>query len=64
MPFDVYNNKTITYALFQTMAQYYISLGYLGIVYGGTVYPVRKNLVLFNKQMAHPTGTIEDYEIS
>lgn len=63
-PLDVYDNKTITYAPFQTMAQYYISLGYSGIVYGSTVYPLGKNIVLFNKQMAHPTGTIEDYEIS
>ena len=63
LPLDVYDNKTITYAPFQTMAQYYISLGCSGIVYGSTVCPVGKNIVLFSKQMAYPIGTIEDYEI-
>ena len=62
-PLDVSNNKAITYAPFQTMAQYYISLGFSGIVYGSTVCPVGKNIVLFDKSMASPTGTIEDYEI-
>lgn len=57
------DNKAITYAPFQTMAQYYISLGYSGIVYGSTVCPVGKNIVLFDKQMACPVGIIEDYEI-
>lgn len=62
-PLDVRDNKTITYAPFQTMAQYYISLGYHGIIYGSTVYPKGKNIVLFDKQMAHPIGLIEDYKI-
>lgn len=64
VPLDVSDNKAITYAPFQTMAQYYISLGFNGIVYGSTVCPVGKNIVLFDKQMAHPIGTIEDYRIS
>lgn len=63
IPLDVTDNKAIAYAPFQTMAQYYISLGYSGIVYGSTVCPVGKNIVLFNNQMAHPIGDIEDYEI-
>ena len=46
------------------MAQYYISLGYSGIVYGSTVCPAGKNIVLFDKYMACPVGTIEDYKIS
>ena len=46
------------YAPFQTMAQYYISLGYSGIVYGSTVCSVGKNIVLFDKQMAYPSGEI------
>lgn len=64
VPLHVADNKAITYAPFQTMAQYYISLGFSGIVYGSTVCPVGKNIVLFDKHMACPIGTIEDYEIS
>lgn len=39
---DATDNKAIAYAPFQTIAQYYISLGYSGIVYGSTVCPVGK----------------------
>lgn len=63
-PLNVCDNKVIAYAPFQTMAQYYISLGYSGIVYGSTVCPVGKNIVLFDKHMACPVGAIEDYKIS
>lgn len=63
VPLDVEDNKSITYAPFQTMAQYYISLGYSGIVYGSTVYPEGTNIVLFDKTMAYPIGQIEDCEI-
>ena len=63
-PLNVCDNKTIAYAPFQTMAQYYISLGYSGIVYSSTVCPVGKNIVMFDKHMAYPVGTIEDYTIS
>lgn len=63
-PLNVCYKKSIAYAPFQTMAQYYISLGYSGIVYGSTVCPVGKNIVLFDKHMACPVGTIEDYKIS
>ena len=64
VPLHASDNKAITYAPFQTMAQYYISLGYSGIVYGSTICPSGKNIVLFDKHMAYPIGTIEDYEIS
>ena len=47
IPLDVTDNKAIAYAPFQTMAQYYISLGYSGIIYGSTVCSVGKNIVLF-----------------
>lgn len=63
-PLNVCDNKAIAYAPFQTIAQYYISLGYVGIVYGSTVCPMGKNIVLFDKNMACPVGTIEDYKIS
>lgn len=49
------------YAPFQTMAQYYISLGYAGIIYGSTVSSVGKNIVLFDKNIANPVGTVENY---
>lgn len=63
VPLDVSDNKAIAYTPFQTIAQYYISLGYSGIVYSSTVCPVGKNVVLFDKQMACPIGIIEDYLI-
>lgn len=63
VPLDATNNRAIAYAPFQTIAQYYISLGYSGIVYGSTVCPVGKNIVLFDKRMACPIGAIEDYQI-
>lgn len=55
------DDKSIMYAPFQTMAQYYISLGYAGIVYGSTVSSVGRNIVLFDKNIAHPDGVIEEY---
>ena len=57
-------DKGIMYALFQTMTQYYISLGYSGIIYGSTVSEVGRNIVLFDKKIAEPCGTIERYKIS
>ena len=41
-PLDEKDNKSLMYAPFQTMAQYYISLGYAGIIYGSTVCARRK----------------------
>ena len=64
VPLETSDDKTIAYAPFQTMAQYYISLGYSGIVYGSTVCSKGKNIVLFDKHMASPVGKIEDYVIS
>jgi len=54
------DDKDIEYAPFQTMAQYFISKGYSGIIYKSTVCDGGKNLVLFDKQMAYPTGDIID----
>ena len=62
-PLDEKDNKSLMYAPFQTMAQYYISLGYAGIIYGSTVSKTGKNIVLFDKTTAHPVGAIEDYRI-
>lgn len=51
-------DKSIEYAPFQSLAQYFISLGYSGIMYGSTVFPQGKNLVLFDKKMAAPVGDV------
>lgn len=59
VPLNGPENKKIEYAPFQTMAQYYISLGYAGIIYGSTVFPNGRNLVLFDKKIALPCGNIE-----
>jgi RES domain-containing protein len=63
-PLDENDDNSLIYSPFQTMAQYYISLGYAGIIYGSTVSTTGKNIVLFDKTRAHPTGTIEDYRIT
>lgn len=60
VPVEVTEDKAITYAPFQAVAQYYISLGYSGLLFGSTVCPGGKNLVLFDKVMASPTGDITD----
>lgn len=63
-PIDDSADKGIMYAPFQTMAQYYRSLGYSGIIYGSTVSEVGRNIVLFDKIIAKPCGSIEKYTIS
>ena len=60
-PLNDTDDKALMYAPFQTMAQYYISLGYAGIIYGSTVSSVGKNIVLFDKNIANPVGTVENY---
>ena len=62
-PLSDTDDKTLMYAPFQTMAQYYISLGYSGIIYGSTVSNVGRNIVLFDKNVAYPIGTIKDYTL-
>lgn len=59
-PLENSDNKSNMYAPFQTMAKYYISLGYSGIIFGSTVNKSGKNMVLFDKNMANPTGEILD----
>lgn len=56
-------NKQLIYAPFHCMAQYFITKGYDGIIYSSTVFPQAKNIVLFNKIYARPTGVIRDYII-
>lgn len=58
-PIDT-DDKDLEYAPFQTLAQYFLSLGFCGIIYKSTVCKGGKNLVLFDKNLAHPIGTIID----
>lgn len=51
------------YAPFQCLAQYFKSLGYVGILYSSTVYPKAKNIVLFDKTIGIPTGDIKDFVV-
>ena len=53
-------DKNYMYAPFQSMAKYFESLGYVGIVFSSTVYPITKNIVLFNKNMAYANGDIKE----
>lgn len=57
------NDKKLEYTPFQAMAKYFMSLDYDGIIYGSTVCPDGKNIVLFNKNMAHPVGAITDIRV-
>ena len=52
------DDKNLEYAPFQTLAQYFILKGYSGIIYKSTVCEGGKNIVLFDKNMAHPKGNI------
>lgn len=54
------DDKELTFAPFQCLAQYFISQGFCGIIYKSTVCCGMKNIVLFDKLYAKPTGTIKD----
>jgi hypothetical protein len=56
-------NKTLMYAPFQCVAQYFLSKDYCGIVYSSTVFPSGKNVVLFDKLIAYPCGKIRTMKI-
>lgn len=59
IPIDT-DDKDLIYAPFQTLAQYFLSMGFCGIIFKSTVCKDGKNLVLFDKNLAYPTGTIID----
>ena len=63
VPLEKCDKKSHIYAPFQTMAQYYRSLGYSGIIYSSTVCSSGKNIVLFDKNIAYPIDIIEEYDI-
>lgn len=52
-------NKSLEYAPFQCMANYFKSIGFDGIIYKSTVYDRAKNIVLFDKYMAKPVSKRE-----
>lgn len=54
------NDKDREYAPFHTMAKYFISLGYDGIIYKSTVSDVGKNIVMFNKESFLPEKILVD----
>ena len=56
-------DKEFMYSPFQCMAQYFLSLGYAGIVYSSTVFPEGKNVVLFDKNAATPIGKIKKINV-
>jgi len=52
-------DKSITYAPFHCLANYFNVKGYDGIIYKSTVYEDGKNIVLFDKNYAAPVGEIK-----
>lgn len=62
VPIDT-TNKKLEYAPFQTLAMYFMEKGYNGIIYASTVFPKGKNIVLFDKNCANPSGKVLDYII-
>lgn len=58
LPLDESDDKSIIYAPFQCLAQYFIQKGYAGIIYKSTVSEKGKNIVLFDKTYAVPVGNI------
>ena len=57
-------DKKYMYAPFHCLACYFKNCGYKGIIYSSTVYENGKNIVLFDKEYATPTGVIEDYIVN
>lgn len=64
VPLSDIDDKTIMYAPFQCVAQYFLNKGYMGIKYKSTVYESGQNIVLFNKSIVKPTGDIKEIYIS
>lgn len=56
-------DKELMYSPFQCMAQYFLSLGYAGIIYSSTVFSEGKNVVLFDKDAATPMGKIKKINV-
>lgn len=57
------DDKSLMYAPFQCMAQYFLDKGYVGIKYESTVCTGAQDIVLFDKTLATPVGTIQDFII-
>lgn len=56
-------DKNLMYVPFRCMAQYFLNKGYVGIKYKSTVCTGAKDIVLFDKTMVTPVGTIQDFII-
>lgn len=56
-------DKSEKYAPFHCLAQYFISIGYSGIIFSSTVCRSGKNLVLFDKEYANPVGEISKFQV-
>ena len=64
MPLDS-DDKSIAYAPFHCIANYFHSSGYSGIIYQSTVYDKVKSLVLFDKNLAVPVeSSIVTYSLT
>ncbi|MFR0998895.1 MAG: RES family NAD+ phosphorylase [Ruminococcus sp.] len=64
MPLDS-DDKSIAYAPFHCIADYFHSLSYSGIIYQSTVYDKGKSLVLFDKNLAVPVeSSIVTYSLT
>lgn len=57
------DDKSLMYAPFQCMAQYFGNKGYSGIKYKSTVCTDAKDIVLFDKTLATPRRIIRDFTI-
>lgn len=62
-PISDLSDSNLMYAPFQCMATYFKQRGYCGIIYSSTVYRQSKDLVLFDKSLAHPVMPIEDFTV-
>lgn len=58
LPLTDADDKSLMYAPFQSLAQYFITKGYNGIMYKSTVSKNGQNVVLFDKRYAEPVGSI------
>ena len=59
-PVDSPDSKYM-YSPFQCLAVYFKKCGFDGIIYASTVYDRAKDMVLFDKNIAYPTGKMSDF---
>ena len=59
----VNTDEKYMYSPFQCLASYFQRLGFKGIIYSSVAYPKASNIVLFDKAMAEPYGSIEIFYV-